>query len=181
MAHAPACRSSGRREPGQAGPSCRDVARRGQQNIRQAPAHLRDQATRFYAEVIDLCQVPGLAQRARRCLAAAADLAAARGCPSLPATADTLQDTGGNAEVSPSCAEIVSRALRVLAREPDAPVSPTARMEEEELFMDDCAATTPQGRRCAAVAITVDAIDECLAQRPSLDDDVLDLAPAPPP
>lgn len=46
--------------------------------------------------------------------------------------------------------------------------------------MRDCAAASTQGRRCAAKALTIDAIDECLAMRadPAPDDtDLSDKAP----
>jgi hypothetical protein len=116
---------------------------------------------RFYAEVIDLCQAPGLAQRARACLVRAADVSAARRCPSIPATADT--STADADAGPPSCGTIIAHAMRVLAQGPDAPVSATERAEEEQLFMRDCAAASAKGRRCAMRAVTVDAIDECLA------------------
>ena len=170
MALASGCHSSPSREAAQAGPSCCDVAKHAELVIARAPERTRDDATRFYAEVIDLCQAPGLAQRARACLTRAADLAAARSCPSLPATADTSNSETETAGGTPTCGTVVARAMRILGREPDAPVSPTDRAEEEQLFMRDCAATIPEGRRCAAKALTVDGIEECLALRADEDD-----------
>lgn len=147
----------------EAGPSCRDVARHAEEVIAQTPERARDNATRFYAEVIDLCQEPGLAQRARSCLVAAGDVKSARGCPSLPATADTAEDADESESGPPSCRTIAEHAMRLLSRDADAPVSPADRAEEEYLFLRDCAAATPEGRNCAAKAISVDAIDECLS------------------
>ncbi len=158
------CHASAPATPLPAGPTCRDVARRAELVIERSSAPARDEAARFFAEVIDLCQEPGLAQRARTCLADANDLAVARACPSLPATADTLAGDGAGA-TPPSCGTVVAHAMRVLGREPGAPVSATDRADEEQIFLRDCAAASANGRRCASVALTTDAIDECLALR----------------
>lgn len=166
MALLVACRSSPAAAPPQAGPGCRDVARRAENLISKVPAATRDEATRFFAEVIDLCQAPGLAQRARTCLATAADLTVARNCPSLPETAPPSAREPAQA---PSCAAIVEHAMRVLDQEPDAPVSAADRAEEQQIFQRDCAAASARGRRCAAVALSLDAIDECLALRDDRD------------
>jgi hypothetical protein len=160
-------------EPPAAGPSCRDVARQAERVIAAAPESVREGATHFYAEVIDLCQAPGLAQRARACLATAADLAAARTCPSLPATADdSVSENGADPDGdtdAPPCNDVVAHAMHVLERSPDAPVSATDRAEEEDLFARDCAAATPAARHCAIAAATLDALDECLAPRAPID------------
>ena len=161
-----ACRSPPQATPAQAGPSCRDVARRAALVIDHAPPPTREGATRFFAEVIDLCQEPGLAQRARACLAEAKDLADARGCPSLPSVADT-SDGSVESVTPPSCRTVVEHAMRVLASEPDAPVSASDRADEEQLYLRDCTAASAEGRRCATAARSTDAIDECLARRDS--------------
>jgi hypothetical protein len=119
-------------------------------------------AVRFYAAVIDLCQEPGLAQRARTCLTRANDVDTARACPSLPATGDTVERVS-------SCDAVVRHALKVLVRESEVTVSPTDYVEEEQLFLRDCASASPEGRRCAVRARTIDAIGECLALRASSD------------
>ncbi|HUQ02996.1 MAG TPA: hypothetical protein VM261_10895 [Kofleriaceae bacterium] len=165
-----ACRASAPATPTQAGPSCRDVARRAELVIGRSPDRTRDDATRFFAEVIDLCQEPGLAQRARTCLAQANDLADAHACPSLPATADTFASPRDGAS-PPSCRTVVAHAMRVLASEAAAPVSATDRADEEQIYLRDCTAASTDGRRCAAVALTTDAIDECLALRDDDEDD----------
>lgn len=138
-----------------------------------APDAAREGATHFYAEMIDLCQAPGLAQRARACLATAADLAAARDCPSLPATADdeaSKNGTDAGDTDAPPCNDVVAHAIHVLQRTPDAPVTATDRADEEDLFARDCAAATPAARRCALAAASLDALDECLAPHPPTDD-----------
>jgi hypothetical protein len=151
--------------------------------IATTPEPAREGATHFYGEVIDLCQMPGLAQRARACLASAPDLAAARACPSLPAMADGdpsqtgAAGAGDDDDAAPPCNDVIAHAMHVLERSPDAPVTATDRAEEEELFARDCAAASPASRRCAVAAATIDAIDECLAPHAPSDD--ID-APAPP-
>lgn len=137
--------------------------------IGQVSETSRDEATRFYAEMLDLCQEPGLAQRARACLTRAADVDSARRCPSLPATGDTSPRADGT-EAPSSCEAVVTHAMTVVVRESEAMVSPTDYAEEEKLFLRDCAAASPEGRRCAAKARTIDAIDACLALRDPSDD-----------
>jgi hypothetical protein len=169
-------------EPPIPGPSCRDVAKQAERVIARAPEAAREGATHFYAEVIDLCQAPGLAQRARACLATAADLAAARACPSLPATADaSVSENGADDSDAPPCNDVVAHAMHILERSPDAPVTATDRAEEEDLFARDCAAASSAARRCAVAATTIDAIDKCLAPRAQPRAPVDDLVdPAPP-
>ncbi len=128
--------------------------------IGRTPAAERLVAIHFYGEVIDLCQQPGLAQRARGCLAQATTLAAARACPSLPALGDGRRQTGR--APAPTCKEVVAHAMELLTRGPDAP-DPAAMLEEERIFQRDCGASTPDGRRCAIRAPSVDALDECLS------------------
>jgi hypothetical protein len=118
LALALACRAQPPQQAQLDGPSCRDVARRAEAVIRQVADTARLDAMRFYAEVIDLCQEPGLAQRARMCLTRTNDVDTARACPSLPATGDTVQRVS-------SCDAVVAHALKVLVRESDVTVSPT--------------------------------------------------------
>lgn len=162
LAFALACHSGAPRQARRDGPSCRDIARRAELVIGRASDAVRDEATRFYAEMLDLCQEPGLAQRARACLTRAADVDSARRCPSLPATGDTSR-RDDETDAPTSCDTVVKQAMKIVVRESEAMVSPTDYAEEEQLFLRDCAAATPTGRRCAAKARTIDAIDACLA------------------
>lgn len=137
-------------------PSCRDVAVRGEALITAAPEAERDDATRFVAELIDLCQAPGLAVRARTCLASAATLAEARACPALPTTGDDLGDP--NRGEAPSCEDVVAHAMELV----DAELDDDERPDVEEGFTERCVELTADGRRCAAAAADDQALGDCL-------------------
>lgn len=144
------------------GPTCRDVASQAHRVLEQAGSALPE-TERFYAEVVDLCQRPGLSASSRACLVTSTTVAAARSCPALPAAGTDADMRTDHVATIPGCDEVVRHAMRILAASPDAPRSDEERVEEAGLYASDCAESSPDGHRCAIAATTVAAIDDCLA------------------
>ena len=84
-------------------------------------------------------------------------IAAARECPSLPATGGDVGDP--NRAEAPSCDDVVARAVALAA-----PMLPDQRADEEASYRRDCDEVTPDGRRCAFAAATLDDLEDCLAE-----------------
>jgi hypothetical protein len=158
----------GSAHPGRtAEPTCRELAVRGQALVEGAPAAEREEALRFVVEIVDLCQAPGLALRARSCLVVAPSIAAARSCPSLPTTGEDIGDP--NRAEAPPCKDVVARAMR-LADEAGEQLDTEERADLEQHYVDNCNSVVPEGRRCAYAATDVDLLDECLRDHQRADD-----------
>lgn len=154
-------------------PTCRDVAVRGEGWVAVEPEPGREEALRWLAEVIDLCQKPGLALRARTCLAGAPTFAGARACPSLPEVGIDIGDP--NRAPAPTCDEVVAHVMALADAAPGGALTGDERTDEERAQAYQCSLSTPAARRCVIAAGYIEHVEQCyLDHEDDEDDDELD-------